>query len=181
MPQRLKLFIPLLIFVLMAALFWAALRLDTTQRPSALVGKPVPAFDLPTVLEPERRVTQEIFRGQVSLLNVWATWCVACYVEHPFLVELAQSKAIPIYGVNYRDDVAEARVWLRDLHDPYVLSVVDADGRLGIDLGVYGAPETYVIDSRGIIRHRHVGVVDERVWQGTLQPLIEQLRAEASL
>lgn len=181
MPQRLKLFIPLLIFALLGAVFWVSLRMDTSVRPSALVGKPVPVFDLPTVLEPERQVTQDIFLGQVSLLNVWATWCVACYVEHPFLVDLADREGVTIYGVNYRDDVVEAREWLRELHDPYVLSVVDANGRLGIDLGVYGAPETYVVDAQGVIRYRHVGVVDERVWQDTLQPLVEQLLAEANL
>lgn len=171
--QRLKLFIPLIVFVLLAALFWQGLKLDPSAMPSARLADPVPEFSLPTVRDSEERVTQEIFQGQVSLLNVWGTWCAACRVEHPFLVELAE-EGVAIYGVNYKDDVEEAKRWLKQLHDPYVLSVVDANGRLGMDLGVFGAPETYLIDPDGIIRHRHVGAIDREIWEQEFVPLIEE-------
>ena len=172
--QRLKLFLPLLVFVVLAVFFWRGLGLDPNRMPSALIDQPVPAFSLPTLKAPDRPVSQTLFEGKVSLLNVWATWCVSCRVEHPFLVKLAE-QGVPIIGVNYKDDVVAARKWLQDLHDPYVLSVVDEDGRLGIDLGVFGAPETYVVDSAGVIRYKHVGVVDERVWSESLQPIVEAL------
>lgn len=175
--SRLKLFIPLIIFAVLAVLFWRGLSLDPTEMPSARVNKPVPEFSLPTVADPEAQITQDIFQGQVSLLNVWATWCAACRIEHPFLVKLAE-QGVPIYGVDYKDDVAEAQKWLEQLHDPYELSVVDAEGRLGLDLGVFGAPETYVIDKQGVIRHRHVGVVDQRAWDEEIGPLFERLKNE---
>lgn len=175
--SRFKLFIPLLVFVLLAAFFWRGLSLDPTRMPSALIDQSVPTFSLPTVLNEQRLVTQDEFNGKVSLLNVWATWCISCRVEHPFLVQLGE-QGIPIYGVNYKDDTVKARQWLADLENPYVLSVVDSDGRLGIDLGVFGAPETYVIDKRGVIRYKHVGVVDERVWKDTIEPIVLSLQAQ---
>ncbi|TQV78239.1 DsbE family thiol:disulfide interchange protein [Exilibacterium tricleocarpae] len=174
---RFKLFIPLLVFIPLAVLFWRGLSIDPAHMPSALLDQPVPPFSLATVRDPERRVDETQFRGKVSLLNVWATWCVACRVEHPFLVQLAE-QGVPIYGVNYKDDVEAAREWLKTLHDPYILSVVDSDGRLGIDLGVFGAPETYVVDAEGIIRYKHVGVVDERVWRQKIAPLMASLRSD---
>ncbi|HTF86354.1 MAG TPA: DsbE family thiol:disulfide interchange protein [Cellvibrio sp.] len=173
--QRLKLFIPLIVFVVLAVLFWRGLSLDPNAMPSALIGKPVPAFSLPMLENTDRMVDQDIFKGKVSLLNVWATWCPTCYAEHGFLVTLAE-QGVPIYGVNYKDDVPAAQKWLKELHNPYVLSVVDADGRLGVNLGVFGAPETYVIDKEGVIRYKHIGVVDEKVWTQTLQPLMAKLQ-----
>lgn len=176
--QRLKLFIPLIVFGLLAVLFWRGLSLDPTEMPSSRLGDAVPTFELPTVDNPEAAITPAIFDGQVSLLNVWATWCQACRIEHPFLVKLAESEDIPIYGINYKDDVEEAKRWLEQLHDPYELSIVDKEGRLGLDLGVFGAPETYVVDKQGVIRHRHVGVVDQRAWDEEIGPLVERLRGE---
>jgi cytochrome c biogenesis protein CcmG/thiol:disulfide interchange protein DsbE len=143
--------------------------------PSALLDKPVPTFALATVNDPQKQVTQEDLKGQVSLLNVWATWCISCRQEHPFLLDIAE-KGTPIYGVNYKDDVEMARKWLKDLEDPYEFSIVDADGRLGIDLGVFGAPETYIVDKAGIIRYKHVGVVSDKVWQETLLPIVNSLK-----
>lgn len=175
--SRLKLFAPLAVFAVLAVLFWRGLSLDPSAMPSARVNAAVPAFELPTVADSTARVTQGELKGQVSLLNVWGTWCAACRIEHPFLVELAEN-GMPIYGINYKDDVEEAQKWLAQLHDPYVLSVVDAEGRLGLDLGVFGAPETYVVDKQGVIRHRHVGVVDEQVWEEEIGPLVERLRGE---
>lgn len=176
--KRLKLFVPLVVFGVLAVLFWRGLSLDPSAMPSARVNSEVPAFSLPTVRDSQERITEDVFKqGEVSLLNVWGTWCAACRIEHPFLVKLAE-EGMPIYGVNYKDDVDEAVNWLEQLHDPYRLSVVDADGRLGLDLGVFGAPETYVVDKQGVIRYRHVGVVDQRVWDETLGPLVERLEAE---
>jgi len=173
--QRFKLFIPLIIFVILAVFFWKGLSLDPSAMPSALIDDPVPNFELPTVKDESTLVTQDVFKGQVSLLNVWATWCISCRVEHPYLNKLS-GEGVAIYGVNYKDDTIAAQKWLQEFHDPYQLSVVDADGRLGIDLGVFGAPETYLIDQRGVIRYKHVGVVDERVWSKILKPLYDSLQ-----
>ncbi len=174
---RLKLFIPLGIFLILAVFFWRGLSIDPTSLPSALIDKPVPAFKLSTLKDEQHLVDQEEFKGKVSLVNVWATWCVTCRYEHPFLIKL-KDKGVPIYGINYKDDVAQAREWLQKFHDPYVLSVVDADGRLGLDLGVYGAPETYVVDTKGVIRYKHVGAVDEMLWEKKLKPLMASLRRD---
>lgn len=175
--QRLKLFLPLIIFAGLALLFWRGLSLDPNAMPSALIDKPMPAFSLPTLEDDATRVNESLFKGQVTLLNVWATWCVSCRVEHPYLVKLAE-QGVRIVGLNYKDDAQAAREWLVKLHNPYELSVIDADGRLGLDLGVFGAPETYVLDKAGTIRYKHVGVVDERVWQSTIGPLVSQLEAQ---
>lgn len=172
--SRFKLFIPLIIFMVLAAFFWKGLSLDPTAMPSALLDKPVPAFSLTTVNDEQRQVTQDDLKGEVSLLNVWATWCISCRQEHPYLLAIAE-QGIPIYGVNYKDDVVKAKQWLKDLEDPYQFSIVDADGRLGIDLGVFGAPETYVVDKLGVIRYKHVGVVTDKVWTETLLPIVESL------
>lgn len=171
LSQRIKLFIPLIVFAVLAILFWRGLSLDPNAMPSALIDKPVPKFYLPTLEDIDRLVDQDIFQGKASLLNVWATWCPTCYAEHAYLVKLAE-QGVAIYGVNYKDDVPAAQKWLAELHNPYVLSVIDADGRLGLDLGVFGAPETYLVDKQGIIRYKHIGVVDEKVWSETLQPLM---------
>ncbi len=160
--------------MVLAAFFWKGLSLDPTAMPSALLDKPVPTFSLATVNDEQRRVTQEDLKGRVSLLNVWATWCISCRQEHPYLLAIAE-QGIPIYGVNYKDDVMKARQWLKDLEDPYQFSIVDADGRLGIDLGVFGAPETYVVDKLGVIRYKHVGVITDKVWTDTLLPIVESL------
>ncbi|WP_390619160.1 DsbE family thiol:disulfide interchange protein [Maricurvus nonylphenolicus] len=173
--SRFKLFIPLIVFAVLAGFFWKGLSLDPTHMPSALLDKPVPTFSLVTVNDPQKQVSQEDLKGRVSLLNVWATWCISCRQEHPFLLDIAE-KGTPIYGVNYKDDVEMARKWLKDLEDPYQFSIVDADGRLGIDLGVFGAPETYIVDKTGVIRYKHVGVVTDKVWQETLQPIVQSLQ-----
>ncbi|WP_439134088.1 DsbE family thiol:disulfide interchange protein [Pseudomaricurvus sp.] len=172
--SRLKLFIPLMIFAVLAAFFWRGLSLDPTAMPSALIDRPMPTFSLPTVNDESLVITQNDLKGEVTLLNVWATWCVSCRVEHPYLVELA-NQGVKIVGVNYKDDVTEAQKWLKNLHNPYVYSIVDADGRLGIDLGVFGAPETYVLDRQGVIRYKHVGVVDDKVWSEQIEPIVAAL------
>lgn len=173
---RLKLFIPLIIFVVLAGVFWSVLQrgdYDPQALPSALIGQSVPAFSLP-VLESDKTVTDKDLLGQVYLLNVWATWCITCRVEHPHLNELAQ-QGVRIVGLNYKDERAKALEWLNKLGTPYQFNIFDAEGKLGLDLGVYGAPETYLVDKQGIIQQKFVGMVDETVWREKLKPLYDQL------
>jgi cytochrome c biogenesis protein CcmG/thiol:disulfide interchange protein DsbE len=176
MAPRLKLFLPLLIFAVMSAFLFRGQSLDPQAQPSALIDQPLPEFSLP-VLGQERLIQRQDILGEPALLNVWATWCVSCRVEHPYLVQIGES-GVPIYGINYKDEDAAAQRWLTELGNPYRANVVDREGTLGLDLGVYGAPETYLVDANGVVRYRHVGVVDERVWQTILQPLYKQLIAE---
>ncbi len=173
MAPRLKLFLPLVLFAILALLLFRGLELDPRAMPSALIDKPLPQFSLPR-LGQEQMITRDNVVGEVALFNIWATWCVSCRVEHPFLQQLADN-GVPIYGVNYKDDDAAAIQWLRDLGDPYRANIVDAAGTLGLDLGVYGAPETYFVDASGVIRYRHVGVIDERLWQTRLEPIYREL------
>ena len=174
MGPRVKLFLPLILFAVLALFLYRGLQLDPRELPSALIDRPLPGFELPA-LGQDRMLTREQVIGEVSLFNVWATWCVSCRVEHPYLHMLAE-QGVPIFGVNYKDDDADALRWLQDLGDPYRLNIVDAQGTLGLDLGVYGAPETYLVDAAGVIRYRHVGVVDDRVWRDILQPLYIELQ-----
>lgn len=177
--QRLFLFIPVVVVAALAVLFWRGLSLDPNEMPSALLNKTVPAFELPVLPAPENpeglvTANQEMFKGKVSLLNVWATWCVTCREEHEFLNTL-KAQGIPIYGINYKDNNDDAQRWLAELHNPYVFSVVDADGRMGLNLGVFGAPETYVIDKEGVIRYKHIGDVHAKVWEETIKPIFDSL------
>jgi cytochrome c biogenesis protein CcmG/thiol:disulfide interchange protein DsbE len=175
--KRLLLLLPLAVFLGVAVFLYRGLFLDPSELPSALIGKPFPAFTLPAV-EGEKQLSAADLKGKPALVNVWATWCVACRVEHPVLNKLSQM-GVNIYGVNYKDDNAAAKKWLAEFHNPYQLNVADASGSLGLDLGVYGAPETFLIDKDGIIRHKFVGVIDERVWREQLAPLYQQLVDEA--
>lgn len=178
--QRLFLFIPLAVFALLAILFWRGLSLDPNEMPSALLNKSVPAFELPVLSAPENpeglvNANQDMFKGRVSLLNVWATWCVTCRQEHEFLNTL-KGQGVPIFGINYKDNNEDAQRWLAELHNPYVFSVIDADGRLGLNLGVFGAPETYVVDKEGVIRYKHIGDVHAQVWEETIKPIFDSLK-----
>lgn len=163
--RRVFLFLPLVVFIIMGAFFWKGLQLDPTELPSALLDKPVPTFSLPSLQDENKLITQDDFKGKPALLNVWATWCPTCKQEHAQLNRIAREEGVVIYGINYKDDRAEANAWLERYLDPYVLNVFDEKGTLGLDLGVYGAPETYVLDTQGVIRYKHVGAVDEAVWQ----------------
>ena len=175
--KRLLMLLPLAIFLIVAVFLYRGLFLDPTELPSALIGKPLPSFSLPSVEDSQRLITAEDIKGKPALVNVWATWCVACKVEHPVLNQLAK-QGVTIYGVNYKDDNAAAQKWLREFHDPYQLNISDAPGSLGLDLGVYGAPETFIVDKQGIIRHKYVGVIDERVWREQLAALYQELMEE---
>lgn len=177
--QRFFLFIPLAIFVVLGVLFWRGLSLDPNEMPSALLNKPVPAFELPVLHAPENpnglvSANQEMLKGKVSLLNVWATWCVTCRQEHEFLNTLS-AQGVIIYGINYKDNAEDAQRWLAELHNPYEFSVVDEDGRLGLNLGVFGAPETYLLDKNGVIRYKHIGDVNAQVWEKTIKPIVDSL------
>ncbi|TDG13903.1 DsbE family thiol:disulfide interchange protein [Seongchinamella unica] len=176
MPARLKLFLPLILFVVLALFLMRGLSLDPKELPSALIDKPFPVFTLPA-LGRDELLDKEAVTGEVALFNVWATWCVSCRVEHPYLTQLA-GQGVAIYGINYKDEDTAALGWLRELGDPYIASIADREGTLGLDLGVYGAPETYLVDADGLVRYRHVGVVDQRVWGTILQPLYQQLQQE---
>ena len=176
---RFKLFLPLIIFAALTVLFLSVLQdesYDPQALPSALIDKPFPQFQLPALSNEQLQLSNVDLTGEVSLVNVWATWCGSCRVEHPHLNRIAEEEKVPIIGINYKDENELAKRWLNKLGNPYKLNIVDADGRLGLDLGVYGAPETYVIDSRGIIRLKHVGVVDDKVWTEKLKPVVEKLR-----
>lgn len=169
MQSRLKLFLPLGIFLALALLLYRGLSLDPQALPSALVDRPLPSFSLPGLLD-TRTMDRGTVTGHPALFNVWATWCIACRVEHPYLQQLAD-RGVVIYGINYKDDSEAARQWLSELGNPYRASIVDEQGTLGLDLGVYGAPETYFVDADGVVRYRHVGVIDERLWTTRLEPI----------
>ncbi len=171
--RRLILLLPLALFLGVAVFLYRGLFLDPAELPSALIGKPMPAFSLPSVDEPGRTFTAADLKGP-ALVNVWATWCVACKAEHPVLNALS-SRGVTLYGINYKDDTAAAQKWLKEFHNPYRLNVSDAQGSLGLDLGVYGAPETFLIDKQGVIRHKYVGVIDERVWREQIAALYQGL------
>ncbi|WP_317929253.1 DsbE family thiol:disulfide interchange protein [Halioxenophilus sp. WMMB6] len=172
--KRWQLFLPLGIFLALALLLGKGLLLDPTEMPSALIDKAVPEFTLPTLSDSTKQVTAQQLIGKPYLLNVWATWCISCRVEHPFLVKLSE-QGVKVIGINYKDDTNEAKVWLNRLGNPYTMNIVDQDGRLGIDLGVFGAPETYFVDSNGVIRYKHIGVITEEIWQSKLAAIFSQL------
>jgi cytochrome c biogenesis protein CcmG/thiol:disulfide interchange protein DsbE len=176
--KRWILAIPLVVFLGgVAFLLYPALYKDPSELPSALIDKPFPEFSLRDV-QSDKIITRADLLGKPALVNVWGTWCVACRVEHPVLNKLAQ-QGVVIYGINYKDVNADALKWLKDFHNPYQLNIRDDEGSLGLNLGVYGAPETFLIDSKGIIRHKFVGVVDETVWREQLAGLYQGLVDEA--
>lgn len=168
--------VPLVVFIALALLLNANLGRDTEAMPSALVGRSVPEFDLPALASNRDQYDQEIFKGRWSLLNIWATWCPTCYVEHPYFIELARS-GVAIVGVNYKDDDDKARRYLAELGNPYTEVVVDKQGNLALDLGVYGAPETFLVSPEGKILLRHAGEVNAQVWEEKFVPLMAQYEA----
>jgi cytochrome c biogenesis protein CcmG/thiol:disulfide interchange protein DsbE len=166
--------LPLGVFIALVLLLGAGLGLNPRLVPSPLVGKPLPEFTLEELGDPARTLTRKDFTGQLSLLNAWATWCVECRREHPVLVNIAREGNIPIYGLNYKDQRPDALQWLARLGNPYVASGFDADGRVGIDLGVYGLPETFLVDHTGTIIHKHIGPISEEIWKTEFLPIIER-------
>jgi cytochrome c biogenesis protein CcmG/thiol:disulfide interchange protein DsbE len=162
---RLLLFAPLALFAVLILFLWKGLSLDPRELPSALIDQPFPAFKVVSLLSAERQLSTADLIGRPVLVNVWATWCSSCRQEHEQLLRIAQSNKIDIIGLNYKDNHDSAKKWLATLGNPYQFNIYDASGMLGLDLGVYGAPETYLLDAQSIIRYRHVGIVTEQVWQ----------------
>jgi cytochrome c biogenesis protein CcmG/thiol:disulfide interchange protein DsbE len=172
--------IPLILFVVLVGFLAIGLTRDPHEVPSPLINKPAPAFRLPQLKDPSKNFSAEDMRGKVWVLNVWASWCVTCRDEHPLLLEYARSGAVPIYGLNYKDKPEDALSWLTELGDPYVLSFSDLEGRVAIDYGVYGAPETYLIDQQGMIRFKQIGPVTTDVWSQKILPLAQELNRQGS-
>jgi len=177
MPRFIRYLAPLALFLALAGLLYKGLSLDPRKVPSPLIDKPAPAFSLKRLKQPEATLGTEDMKGKVSLFNVWATWCVACRSEHSVLMQLAESGKVAIYGLNYKDDRAEAKRWLLRYGDPYLANAFDADGRVGIDWGVYGTPETFIVDQQGVIRHKHIGPLTQEVVRDEILPLVEKLEA----
>jgi cytochrome c biogenesis protein CcmG, thiol:disulfide interchange protein DsbE len=175
----LKYIIPLVLFIIMAVFLALGLNLKPSEIPSPFINKPAPEFYAPNLNAPEEKFTPADLKGQVWLFNVWASWCVSCRAEHPILNQLAQQNAVVIIGLNYKDKPIDAKNWLNTLGNPYNISIMDQDGRIGIDYGVYGVPETFVIDKKGLIRYKHTGPVSAEDVQQLFLPLIAKLQAES--
>lgn len=174
--MRIRYLVPLGIFLILSGFLAAGLFLDPGEVPSPLIGKPAPDFSLPRLDDPDQLVSSREMAGKVWLLNVWASWCVSCRQEHPLLVELSRQRIVPIYGLNYKDKRQDAVAWLNRFGDPYLQSFHDLKGRVGMDFGVYGVPETYVIDADGVIRFKQIGPITLEVLQGEILPLVSELQ-----
>jgi cytochrome c biogenesis protein CcmG/thiol:disulfide interchange protein DsbE len=172
--------LPLAIFAIILAFLFVGLFRDPREVPSPLIGKPAPAFALAKLHHPGETLRTADMRGQVWLLNVWASWCVSCRVEHPLLVELAKTKIVPVVGLQYKDKRDDGLAWLATNGDPYTMSIVDLDGRVGIDFGVYGVPETFVIDKAGVIRYKQIGPLTADALEKTILPLVRELQRSPS-
>jgi cytochrome c biogenesis protein CcmG/thiol:disulfide interchange protein DsbE len=166
------------ILVSILALLGIGLTLDPRRIPSPLIEKPIPPFTLATVHDQKRSLGKQDLLGKVSLINVWASWCQACLREHPVLMELARRGTVPIYSLNYKDKRPDAIAWLKKYGNPFVMSALDLDGRVGIEWGVHGLPETFIVDRRGMIRHKHIGAISMEKLEKEILPLVRQLQAE---
>ncbi|MEI8237632.1 MAG: DsbE family thiol:disulfide interchange protein [Methylococcaceae bacterium] len=177
--MRLRFILPLMAFLVMVVFLGIGLKLDPHEVPSPLINKPAPAFTLPQLHEPQKTFSPADMKGKVWLLNVWASWCVSCRQEHVYLTEFARDGSINLMGLNYKDEPPAAMQWLERLGNPYKISISDIDGMAGLDWGVYGVPETFIIDKKGIVRHKQTGPVDPTILQTIIMPLIEQLKRES--
>ncbi len=175
--MKARFLIPLAIFIGLLVFLGVGLKLNPREVPSPLIDKPAPVFSLPTLDTPSRVLSSKDMLGQVWLLNVWASWCGGCREEHPVLVAFSRTRAVPIVGLDYKDQPDDARRWLIDLGNPYTAVAQDLDGRMGIEFGVYGVPETFVIDKAGIIRYKQIGPMTPKALQDTILPLVKKLNA----
>jgi cytochrome c biogenesis protein CcmG/thiol:disulfide interchange protein DsbE len=171
----LKFIVPLVVFLGLAAFLAVGLTRDPREIPSPFIGKAAPGFKLEQLADEKLAFTPDEMKGKVWLLNVWASWCVACRVEHPLLVQMSKQKTVPIVGLNYKDKRDEGLQWLRKHGDPYSLSAYDVDGKVGIDYGVYGVPETFVIDKQGVIRYKQIGPITPEALEKKIMPLVRKL------
>ncbi len=170
--------LPLVIFLVLAGFLYVGLSLDPREVPSPLVGKPAPAFSLPQLHDANKRFSTQDMQGQVWLLNVWASWCSACKDEHPILMDLARQNIVPVLGLDYKDKREDGERTLSQAGDPYTLTIFDADGRVGFDYGVYGVPETYVIDKQGVIRDKLIGALTPKNLRERILPLVAELQKQ---
>ena len=168
---------PVLVFAIMIPVFVVGLSRDPSRLPSPYIGKAAPQFELPTLADPQKTVGSADYAGEIALVNVWATWCVGCRQEHAFLMKLAAENGVPIYGLNWRDRRDDALDLLGKMGDPYVASAFDADGRVGIDWGVYGAPETFLIAADGTVLHKHISPLTQAIWDSDFVPKIDDARS----
>jgi len=175
MSRRILPFSAIIIVTILLGFFYKGLSLDPKKLPSALIDKPVPAFSLPQLHNSSLSFSPDEMKGKVWLLNVWASWCAACRSEHPLFMQLARNGDFPIYGLNYKDTQSAGQQWLRELGNPYKVSISDLAGDVGIDFGVYGVPETFLIDKDGVIRYKHVGPVSPQDWRDIIQPKMKEL------
>lgn len=166
------------VFLLVIIFLWRGLSLHPSEVPSPLINKTIPAFELPTLHYPSKLISNKDFIGHITLLNVWATWCVACAEEHRFLLELAKNEYLTIYGLDYKDNALDALKWLKENGNPYKMVAFDKDGEVAIDWGVYGTPETFLVDKKGIIRYKQIGPITPEVWEQNLKPIVQQIRNE---
>jgi cytochrome c biogenesis protein CcmG/thiol:disulfide interchange protein DsbE len=176
--KRLHVWLPLGLFAVVLAFLGIGLGLNPSEVPSPFIGKAAPAFALPRLDDPAQQITRDELLGQPWVLNVWASWCAPCRTEHPLVIDIARRSGVAVYGLNYKDRPEAARAWLANLGDPYRATLIDADGRVGIDYGVYGVPETFLVDRRGVVRLKHVGPLTPEVVRETVEPLLQQLKAE---
>jgi len=176
--KALRYLVPLALFAAVVAFLGVGLGLNPREVPSPLIGKPAPAFQLPRLDDPTKTISREDMLGKVWMLNVWASWCAPCREEHPLVIDIARRKLVPVYGLNYKDKHAAATGWLANLGNPYQANLVDADGRVGIDFGVYGVPETFIIDRQGIVRMKHIGPLTPQVVREKVEPLLKELNAQ---
>ncbi len=174
--MKLKYLLPLAVFVVIAIFLGVGLERDPRLVPSPLINKPAPTFRLSTLADPQRVITRNDMLGKVWLFNVWASWCVSCREEHPLLVALSKANIVPIYGLNYKDNRKDAQAWLDNWGNPYVQVATDMNGKVGIDYGVYGVPETYVIDKKGIIRYKQIGPLTVDVIKNKIIPMVRELQ-----
>ncbi len=173
--KSLRFLIPLAVFLILAAFLAKGLKLDPREVPSPLIGKPAPGFALTRLDDAGTTLRREDLLGRVWILNVWASWCGACRDEHPLLVEFSRRKIVPVYGLNYKDARGDGMAWLARFGNPYEASLFDQDGRVGIDYGVYGVPETFIIDKQGTVRMKHIGPLTPEVIQTRIEPLLKEL------
>jgi len=175
--KRLWFLIPLFAFVALAIVLAVGLKRDPREVPSPLIDKPAPKFALARLDDAAKTVSLDDLKGKVFILNVWASWCVACREEHPILLDFAKKRVVPVYGLNYKDTRPDASAWLARFGNPYDASFFDEDGRVGLDFGVYGVPETFVVDSNGVIRMKHIGPITPEVLANKIEPLLKKLDA----
>jgi cytochrome c biogenesis protein CcmG, thiol:disulfide interchange protein DsbE len=177
--KSLRFIVPLAIFLVLVGFLAVGLKLDPHKVPSPLIGKPAPQFKLTRLDDPAQTVQRDSMLGKPWVLNVWASWCGPCREEHPTIIAFARGKQVPLVGLNYKDQRADALGWLKEVGNPYDLSLSDLDGRVGIDFGVYGVPETFVIDKAGVIRFKHIGAMTPDILKTQIEPLLKQLSGAA--